>query len=130
MNSARRSPHGLDGARLPASAGEAAAAPKPPGEGSWPCSRWLTLIALVFAVHVALIFAFGERKPVVSRAVTNVPTLKLADNPGEWLALNDPTLFALPHRKGFCAAVVAANARVDTAVVSLDGTAALAAVVR
>jgi hypothetical protein len=65
----------------------------------------LTLIALVFAAHVLLLFAFGGRKPAVPRAVTNVPTLNLADNSSEWLALNDPTLFVLPHQKDFASAI-------------------------
>ena len=77
----------------------------PPGGGSWTRSRWLTLIALVFAAHVLLLFAFGGRKQIVPRAVTNVPTLKLADDSSEWLALNDPTLFALPHQKDFASAI-------------------------
>jgi hypothetical protein len=78
---------------------------KPPVEGSWTRSRWLTLVALVFAVHVLLLFAFGGRKQAVPRAVTNVPTLNLADSSSEWLALNDPTLFALPHQKDFASAI-------------------------
>jgi hypothetical protein len=65
----------------------------------------LTLVALVFAAHVLLLFAFGGRKQIVPRAVTNVPTLNLADNSSEWLALNDPTLFALPHQKDFASAI-------------------------
>lgn len=73
---------------------------KPRRQG-WPLSRWLLLIALVLAAHVALIFMFGTRKTVKSKPVTNVPELQLAANPGEWLALNDPTLFALPNREGF-----------------------------
>ena len=68
---------------------------------AWSLRRWLTFIALVFAVQLALIFAFGERKPIAPRAVTNVPVLKLTAGSSEWLALNDPTLFALPNRKGF-----------------------------
>ena len=78
---------------------------KPQGGGPWTRSRWLTVIALVFAAHVALLFVFGGRKQIVPRAVTNVPTLKLADNSSEWLALNDPTLFALPHQKDFASAI-------------------------
>ena len=70
-------------------------------KGAWPLSRWLLLIALVLAAHVVLIFTFGARKPIKPRAVTNVPELELAGNSGEWLTLNDPTLFALPSREGF-----------------------------
>jgi hypothetical protein len=65
----------------------------------------LTLIALVFAVHVALLFIFGGRKQIVPRAVTNVPMLKLAAESSEWLMLNDPTLFALPHQRDFASAI-------------------------
>ena len=74
---------------------------EPRGGGGWPLRRWLTLIVLVFVVQLALIFAFGERKPIAPRVVKNVPALKLAVDSGEWLALSDPTLFALPNRKGF-----------------------------
>ena len=71
----------------------------------WTYGRWLTIIALVFAAHVLLLFIFGGRKQIVSRAVANVPTLRLADDSSELLALNDPTLFVLPHQKDFAAAV-------------------------
>jgi TonB family protein len=64
----------------------------------------LTFVALVFAAHVLLLFVFGGRKQIVPRAVANVPTLNLTDNSSQWLALNDPTLFALPHQKDFASA--------------------------
>jgi hypothetical protein len=80
------------------------AAPKPPGEG-WSRQRWLTLMALVFAAQVALIFALGEKKFPTPRAVTNVPQLTLADNTNELIALDDPTFFALPHANDFASAV-------------------------
>jgi len=79
------------------------AEPNPPGEG-WSRQRWLMVIAFVFAAHVAMVFLFGEKKPVVPRAVTNVPTLRLANEADELLALNDPTLFALPHQRDFASA--------------------------
>jgi TonB family protein len=82
----------------------ASAEPHPAGL-AWTRSRWLTLIVLVFAAHVALLFVFGGRKQIVPRPVTNVPTLKLADDSSELLALNDPTLFALPHPRDFASAV-------------------------
>ena len=90
------------------------AEPKPPGAGwtaepqhsaGWSRNRWQTLILLVFAAHVGLVFLFGEKKPVVPRAVTNVPALQLANDADELLALNDPTLFALPHQRDFASAV-------------------------
>jgi hypothetical protein len=67
------------------------------GEQRWTRSRWLTLVTLIFAAHVGLVFAFGARKPIVPRPVTEAPTLALTGDTGEWLALNDPTLFAVPH---------------------------------
>ncbi len=70
----------------------------------WTPNRWLAVIALVFATHIALIFLFGEKKEIVPDAVANVPTLKLANDSDELLALNDPTLFALPHQRDFASA--------------------------
>lgn len=80
------------------------AAPKPDGEG-WSRAKWLTLIALIFAAHVAFIFAFGKKSEIVSRAVVHVPALKLANDSDKLLTLNDPTLFALPHERDFTSAV-------------------------
>ena len=77
---------------------------EPPGAG-WSRNRWLAAIALAFAAHVALVFIFGAKKPITPRAVTNVPTLRLAKDTDELLALNDPTLFALPHQRDFASAV-------------------------
>ena len=75
-------------------------APKPPGEG-WSWRRWLTLVTLVFAAQVALIFVLGEKKMPTPRVVMKVPHLTLADNTSEWIALDDPTLFVLPHANDF-----------------------------
>jgi len=71
----------------------------------WTRARWFALITLIFAAHIGLIFLSGEKKQIVPRAVTNVPILKLADNSGELLALDDPTLFVLPHQRDFASAV-------------------------
>jgi len=68
----------------------------------WPRRRWGWTIALVFAGQVSLIFWLGERGPVRSRPPRPAPTLRLAGGAShELLALQDPTLFALPHRRGF-----------------------------
>jgi hypothetical protein len=80
------------------------AAPEPQDEG-WSRTKWLTLIALVFAAHIGFIFAFGERVTQPPRAVKNVPALRFADSSGELLALDDPALFALPNPKDFASAV-------------------------
>jgi hypothetical protein len=62
------------------------------------------LIALIYAAHVILLFAFGARKQIVPRPVADVPALELANEAGEWFALNDPTLFALPHPGDYASA--------------------------
>src|SRR5579884_2356700 len=77
--------------------------PAPKREVHWSKTRWLTLIVLTFAAYVAFIVAAGDRKKIVSRAVTNVPVLNLAAGANELLALSDPTLFALPHANDFAA---------------------------
>jgi hypothetical protein len=105
MNAASAEPHPTGLAGTTRAASEAPPRREPQGKGPWTRGRWLTLIALVFAAHVALLFVFGGRKQIVPRAVTNVPTLKLADDSSELLALNDPTLFALPHPGDFASAI-------------------------
>lgn len=72
---------------------------KLPGDATWTRSRWLTVVVLVFAAHVGLLFAFGTRKPIVPRPAAKVLALQLAGGPDELLALDDPTLFALPHSR-------------------------------
>lgn len=69
---------------------------------AWPWQRWILAIVLVLVVQVGAIVAFGERDfppphprpPIITVALRTAPT-------GIWSALNDPTLFALPHREGF-----------------------------
>lgn len=84
---------------------EAQANPPAPGPqgpaGGWSRQRWVTQIALVFAAQVAVIFALGEKHFPAQRRVANVPQMALADSADELIALNDPTLFALPHAGDF-----------------------------
>ena len=70
----------------------------------WSGRRWLGFIALVFGLHVGLIFALGSRKPVLPRRVEHAPALQLATRWSEGQLLEDPTLFALPHPRGFAGA--------------------------
>ncbi|HEY5233543.1 MAG TPA: hypothetical protein VIK35_08430, partial [Verrucomicrobiae bacterium] len=79
---------------------EASPRREPDGEG-WSKKKWLAAVTIIFAAHVAIIFALGGKKRVVPLAGTNVPSLKLADNSSKMLALEDPTLFAQPHLEGF-----------------------------
>src|SRR6185369_5213127 len=72
--------------------------------GGWsPARRW-TLIAVVFGAHLGLIFALSDRKPVVPRAPAPTLRVRLAPEWSELLALTDPTLFALPQRRGYTGA--------------------------
>jgi hypothetical protein len=71
----------------------------------WSRHQWLIFIAIVFAVEVAIIFVLGEKQFPPPRAVTNVLQFTLADNSSELVALDDPTLFALPHLNDFASAV-------------------------
>jgi hypothetical protein len=69
-------------------------------EGGWPTRRWVALIAFVFAAHVVLIFVFGTKKSAAPSGPIRqgeVPQFTMADNSSIFLALDDPTLFALPH---------------------------------
>ena len=76
---------------------------RPPREG-WSALRWFAVILLAFAAHAGFILTFGENKPVVRRAVTDVPRLRLANAADELPALNNPTLFALPQQHDFAVA--------------------------
>ena len=66
--------------------------------------RWIVTIALVFGLHIGLIYALGTRKPIELRPVKNAPSMLMAASLDEIHQLDDPTLFALPHPRGFAAA--------------------------
>ena len=68
--------------------------------------RWTAAVAIVFLLHVVLIFTFGARKSSHPAPVRHVPSLELvAESPDDWLTLNDATLFALPGNNGFAASM-------------------------
>ena len=85
----------------------------PPDQDRWPRHRWWLLIAVVFAAHVALIFAFGDRRAIVAREPGPAPELRLGMGSSELLTLQDPTLFALPHPKGFSAAAWRQSSKIE-----------------
>jgi hypothetical protein len=80
------------------------AGPKPAGAG-WSRQRLIIPILLVFAAQTGLVFVLGERQFPPSRVPANVPHLQLADNSSDLVALDDPTLFVLPHANDFASAV-------------------------
>jgi hypothetical protein len=69
---------------------------------AWPRHRWWWTIAGVFALQVGLILGLGQRGPVRPRPAGPVVSLRLAGGiRPELLALDDPTLLALPHLTGY-----------------------------
>lgn len=89
-------------------------APKParvslPG-GSFSTIRWSRkklgiFIAFGFAAHVAFVFILGTKRPLQPRQVTDGPKFQLANAANELIALEDPTLFTLPHVEDFVPAI-------------------------
>lgn len=82
--------------------GEGVHPPVEPGQNEgWSRRRLLYLIGLAVAAHLALVFIFGTRKEIAPLPVAHVSPLGFASRPDEALALDDPTLFALPHANDF-----------------------------
>lgn len=68
----------------------------------WSPRRWVAMVGIIFAIQLGFIFWLGERKPTRPRDPHYAPVFQLAGSEAsEWLALNDPTLFALPHSQAF-----------------------------
>jgi hypothetical protein len=68
----------------------------------WPTGRWWARIALVFLAQLGLIFWLGKPQPVIPPRNEAASTIRLAGPAAaQFLALTDPTLFALPHRESF-----------------------------
>jgi TonB family protein len=73
----------------------------------WPRARWLGIFSFALAAQIGLVFLLSERTPIVVRRpdsrftqylVTEIPAGSAL---AEWIALKDPTLFALADRRGF-----------------------------
>jgi TonB family protein len=68
----------------------------------WPHRKWWAGFSLVLALQISLIFLLSDRAPAKVRRPSLVPRLQfVGDGSAEFLALNDPTLFARPHAQGF-----------------------------
>ncbi len=68
----------------------------------WPRRRWISSVLAVFALQVGLIFWLSERTHIARPASGSGWAWRIAGPDwAEILALEDPTLFLLPHRRGF-----------------------------
>jgi len=68
----------------------------------WSPRRWFGVITIIVFVQLAFIFWLGDRQGVRPRKPSPAPDFSLTGSAhSEWLALTDPTLFALPHAKVF-----------------------------
>lgn len=59
------------------------------------------LFALLFIAQLGFIFWLGDVSPPPVQPAGPIPVLRLASGQGDLLRLDDPTLFALPHARGF-----------------------------
>lgn len=75
-----------------------------PDEASWSAGRWIFYLALAFALHVGVFYLLADRKPIAPRPVKNAVVLRIGESLTVGQELADPTLFALPHPRGFAAA--------------------------
>lgn len=72
-----------------------------PDDVAWSGTRLFITILVVFGLHIGLFFLLGDRQPLPTRAVKNAAAFHLTERPTEAQQLDDPTLFALPHPRGF-----------------------------
>lgn len=79
----------------------------------WSRRKWWTVILVVFAAHLGLAYVLSDRNPLASRPVIAAPKLRVVSAPHELLALNDPTLFALPHPRSFAAPAWLSTPKID-----------------
>lgn len=70
--------------------------------GPWSRQRWWLAIACVLLLQAALIFLLERAAPGKPRPAALVPLIHLRERVSlEPLAISDPTLFVLPHQRGF-----------------------------
>jgi hypothetical protein len=78
----------------------------------WPLRRWLSALVIVGAGQLIFIFWLGDYSAPKPRGAALAPVIEVSGQSSwELLALNDPTLFALPHRQGFAGAAWMAASR-------------------
>ncbi len=73
----------------------------------WSRRRWLYTVGAVFALQVGLVFYLGQReqrlpeRPIFRTTIQQLVDEESAQQVAAWTALDDPTLLALPHLRGF-----------------------------
>jgi hypothetical protein len=86
----------------PSTVNTSGAAPDLLESPGWQRRRWWALITGVFLTQLAMIYWLGDHAIPKPRPIHAPPTLRFTGPAWvEWLALQDPTLFALPHRESF-----------------------------
>ncbi len=68
---------------------------------AWTGRFRLSIAFIIFLTQLALIFWLGTVTPIQPRKPARAPGLRLLTSGSELLALQDASLFALPHQKGF-----------------------------
>jgi hypothetical protein len=76
-----------------------------PQNGGGLQKKFLLLVALAIAAHLALIFVFGAKKQIAARPPVNVPQLQFANDADELMELDNPALFVLPNTHDFSSAI-------------------------
>ncbi|HZL41859.1 MAG TPA: energy transducer TonB [Verrucomicrobiae bacterium] len=70
--------------------------------GGWTTRRWWTVILMAFGLQILLVFRLEPSSTIVPRRAETAPTFRFANSQmAELMAVQDPTLFALPNRHGF-----------------------------
>jgi TonB family protein len=72
-------------------------------EKPWSLGFWFLVLTLAFLAHIALIYTLGNHRPIEERKVKNDVRMQLAFVRSELMELQDPTVFAGPHVRGFAA---------------------------
>jgi TonB family protein len=64
-------------------------------------ARWILFVLLAFVLQVAFILWLSDEKTISLRKPAAGLRLSFATSGSDFLELSDPTVFALPHRRGF-----------------------------
>jgi hypothetical protein len=72
-----------------------------PPKSGWSFKQTIILCIVVLAAQAGFIVLLGQKKAPAIRETKDAPHFQLADESGELMSLDDPTLFALPHTNDF-----------------------------